>query len=245
MIGSGGFGDTVHGDKFTGDKIGGDKFGGDKIMGDVIGRDKVSFRAHRPVDPRVILIMSANPRGTSALRLADEVREISAAVTRAQARDRVAVHTAAALRLDDLQQSLQQHRPALVHFSGHGTESDGLLVNDEFGLRQPVPPQALSRLFGILHDSLRCVVLSACSTYQQARAVAEHVPCVIGMRGAVPDDTAVRFATGFYEAIAFGQSVRAAFELGCNRIELHGHDDAGIPALLSDPGVAEQTFIVE
>jgi hypothetical protein len=109
---------------------------------------------------------------------------------------------------------LMRYQSIVAHFSGQGHPRDGIQVVDETGRPRSVPPHALSGLFGILSKGLRCVVLNACHTDEQAAAIAAHVPCVVGMRRQVLDDTAILFATGFYRGLADGKSIRTSFELG-------------------------------
>jgi hypothetical protein len=230
-------GDTVYGDKVGGDKFGGDQVHGDKYVGVELG--KRPGRTRR----RVILLMSADP-GRQPLRLDEEHREIDNAVAHAQAGERLAVRTAAAMRVDDLHQALLRHRPTIAHFSGHGSGSSGILLTDDRGRARPVPPAALSALFGILDGGPQCVVLNACFTDEQARSIAAHVPCVIGMRGPVLDDAAIRFAAGFYRGIAYGRSVRESYRLGRNQLELRAHPDADVPQLLEkEPGAANRPVV--
>jgi hypothetical protein len=226
-----------------GDTIFGDKYGGDHVRGDKIVNQNTGWQARRPVPRKVILVMSANPDRTRILRVDEERREIDRAVRHAQAGDRLAIHTADALRLDDLQQALLHHRPTIAHFSGHGDAFTGIAVTNDRGGVQPVPPAALSDLFGILRGGLRCVVLNACYTDEQARAIAAHVPCVVGMRSRVRDDTAIRFAAGFYEGIAHARSIRVAFELGRNRLDLHSQPDSDAPRLVATDGTADSPVI--
>src|SRR6185436_1153486 len=77
------------------------------------------------------------------------------------------------------------------------------------------------------------VVLNACYTETQARAIAEHIECVVGMSRAVTDSAAIRFAAAFYQALAFGQSVKTAFELGRNAIGLANLSEEDTPKLLA------------
>lgn len=225
-------GDTVYGDKYGGDHVRGHKF-----VGADLGRRSGRARS------QVILLLSANPDRQQPLRLDEERRQIDRAVRYAQAGDRLAVRTADAVRLDDLQEALLTHRPAIAHFSGHGSASAGILLTDDLGRARPVPPDALSELFRILRGGLRCVVLNACFTDQQARAIAAHVPCVVGMHSRVLDDAAIRFATGFYRGIAHAQSIGVSFQLGRNRLGLHGDADAVALRLFAAPGAADRPVI--
>lgn len=117
------------------------------------------------------------------------------------------------------------------------------MVADDLGHPRAVPPDALTELFRILRHGLRCVVLNACYTDDQARAIAAHVPFVVGMAGGILDDAAIRFAAGFYLGVAHGQSVGAAFQLGRNRLRLRAHPDADLPRLIAAPGAVDEPVI--
>ena len=90
----------------------------------------------------------------------------------------------------------------------------------------------------MLRDNIRCVVLNACYSEQQAQAIAEHIDCVVGMTNAVGDDAAIQFATAFYRALGFGRDVQTAFDLGTNLIGLQGLPDEDIPHLVAKRGDA-------
>lgn len=194
---------------------------------------------------RVILILSANPRFTSPLRLDEERRAIDRAVVAARRRDRLRIVVADAVREADLPAALMAHQPTVVHFCGHAAGPDGLVVNDDRGFARTVPPDALGDLFGHVGRSVQCVVLNACLAGDQAMAVARRVPCVVGMVGQVPDSVAIRFAESFYAAVASGESVLAAVGLGRHMVLRAGHPEAHAPVLFSDRAVAERTIIAD
>ena len=107
-----------------------------------------------------------------------------------------------------------------MHFSGHGSSNHTILLQTADGQSAAVTGTALRDLFQLGQARLRCVVLNACYTEEQAAAIAEVVDCVVGMSDAISDDAAQRFATAFYGALGAGQSVKTAFAAGCNRIDL-------------------------
>ena len=186
----------------------------------------------------VILFLAANPSTTTRLRLDEEVRAIDQALRQANYRDQFDLRQHWAVRVGDLQELLLRHQPHIVHFSGHGSPAGQLLLEDERGREFAVPPDALSRLFAILRDNLRCVVLNACYSESQAQAIAAHIDCVIGMPDAIGDAASLTFAASFYQALGYGRDVQTAFDLGCNRIDLQALDEPGKPKLLaqrSDP----------
>jgi hypothetical protein len=59
-------------------------------------------------------------------------------------------------------------------------------------------------------------------TEDQAAAIGQHIPFVVGMSKAIGDQAAVKFAVGFYDAIGAGRSYEDAFRFGCSAIELKG-----------------------
>ncbi|GHJ48958.1 hypothetical protein Cs7R123_63000 [Catellatospora sp. TT07R-123] len=238
-------GDIVHGDKINGDKIVGDKVAGSKVVYQNPGQHIPAPRDGRGRDGgerAVVLMMSANPNRDAPLRLDEERRAIDQAIVRAQAEHRLAFKIADAVRVDDLSHCLLRHGPAIAHFSGHGTAADGLVFSDDHGGARPVPPDALAELFAVLSDGLRCVVLNACYSAEQARAIAEHVPYVVGMRKWIDDEAAILFSTGFYEGIAHGKSVPVAFALGRARLRLHGYTGQA-PVLLAADGAGEEPVV--
>ena len=75
----------------------------------------------------VVLLASANPFDTGKLALDEEVREITAGVRATPGREIVQLRSAWAMRPLDLLTELNEQRPAVLHFSGHGV-ADGRLV---------------------------------------------------------------------------------------------------------------------
>ncbi|WP_437655780.1 CHAT domain-containing protein [Sorangium sp. So ce1182] len=178
-----------------------------------------------------ILFLSANPSDTAALQLDEELRQIGRRIRRAEYRKLFDIKVAPGLRAIDLPYELMDARPEVVHFSGHGSMTGELVfLNEADRSRRAIPPATLSRVFKQLKDKICCVVLNACYSEVQAQAIVEWIPCVVGMSRAVPDASAIAFAAGFYEALAFGRTVAEAFELGLSQIEL----SADAPANSSD-----------
>ncbi len=183
--------------------------------------------------PIKILILAANPKGSDHLRLDEEVREIKAVLEQSQFRDEFVVLQEWAVRVDDLQKLLHNHAPQIVHFSGHGTGADGLVLENELGREQPVSTQALTGLFK-LFPSVQCVCLNACYSEVQAEEICKYIPCVVGMNQAIGDKAAIQFAKGFYRALGAHRSFEEAYEFGLNAINLQNIPDASIPAFKSN-----------
>jgi len=181
----------------------------------------------------VVVFLAASPSGQDRLRLDKEVREIDASLRNSALRSKFQLEQCWAVRASDFQSALLRYRPHIIHFSGHGTKSGELVVENDFGDSTPVPPAGLGRLFGILQDRVKCVVLSACNSRQQADEIAKYVDYVIGMSDSIDDESAIIFSKAFYEALGYGQTFRKAFELGKNAIELHNQSDFAVPILIA------------
>ncbi|MGB3293127.1 MAG: CHAT domain-containing protein [Phormidesmis sp.] len=184
--------------------------------------------------PLKVLILTANPKlpNSDPLRLDAEVRLIEEALQRSKYRDRFQVNTKLAVRTTDLRRALLDHRPQIVHFSGHGTGQKGLMLENEAGSSQLVSTEALSRLFAVFQvGEIECVLLNACYSEVQAIAIHQFVDCVIGMNQPIGDRAAVQFAEGFYDALGAGSLYDEAFKIGCSAIDLEGSSEYSTPVL--------------
>ncbi|MEM6400366.1 MAG: CHAT domain-containing protein [Cyanobacteria bacterium P01_D01_bin.116] len=177
-----------------------------------------------------ILILAANPTDTKQLRLDEEVREIDAGLKRAKNREEFEIISKWAVRAEDLRRALLDYEPQIVHFSGHGSGTEGLALENNSGQMQLVSSQALAGLFEQF-SQVECVVLNACYSEVQAEAIHQHIDCVIGMNVAIGDKAAIKFAVGFYDALGAGRDYQESFKLGCNAIDLQGIPEYQTPQI--------------
>jgi hypothetical protein len=184
-----------------------------------------------------VLFLAANPHGTQPLQLDEEIRQITAKVRAAEYRDSLELVSRWAVRPDDLMQALLEVKPHVVHFSGHGSSAEELILLDDQGKPKPVRKEALVHLFRTLRDNVRVVVLNACYSRPQAEALVETIDCTVGMDRAIGDKAAIVFAASFYRAVGFGCSVKEAFELGKAALLLESIPEEKTPELLTRPGV--------
>ncbi|MEC4814544.1 MAG: CHAT domain-containing protein [Scytonema sp. PMC 1069.18] len=178
-----------------------------------------------------ILILSVNPIDTNQLRLDEEIREIQAALKRSKNREQFEIVTQGAVRVDDLRRSLLDHQPTIVHFSGHGSGSAGLVLENNSGQVQLVSTESLARLFKAFQNNIECVLLNACYSENQAEAIHKYIDYVIGMNRAIGDKAAIDFAVGFYDALGAGKSYEDCFEFGCGSIDLKGIPESETPVI--------------
>ncbi len=182
--------------------------------------------------PLKILFLAVNPKGTAQLRLDEEFRNIDEALRKSDFRHRFQIEQQWAVRVSDLQGLLLRHAPDIVHFSGHGSAGSSLILEDIDGQPREIPPDALADLFGILNDTVRCVVLNACYSHGQATAIGHHVDAVIGMSEQIDDVASVAFAAAFYQALGYGKDVPTAFKLGVSQLRIYDLPSASMPQLL-------------
>ena len=208
-----------------------------------------------------ILFMASNPTNTGQLRLGEEHREVEQSLRESGMREKFSLTERFAVTAKSLFTALLDESPQVVHFSGHGqmikdnqaaSGSDtgyrslvfsladepepmegytgGIVVEDSEGKARLVKASALATLFGNI-SGIKCVVLNACYSESQAKAILEKVPYVIGMNTAVPDKTAIAFASGFYRSLGNGRDYENSFALAKSLVELEGLPGAGIPVL--------------
>ncbi|MCW5807212.1 MAG: CHAT domain-containing protein [Deltaproteobacteria bacterium] len=184
-----------------------------------------------------ILFLAANPANTPPIRLGEEARDIAHHLRVATHRDAFDLETRWAVRPDDVLLELNEHSPTVVHFSGHGDGAPGILLQDAIGNARPVDATVLRQLFKTMKGQIRIVVLNACFSDEQAEAIAEVIDIVVGMRAAIDDGSARRFAAAFYRGLAFGATIENAFDQGRLAIALDGLPDECAPILRVRSGV--------
>ena len=179
-----------------------------------------------------ILFLAADPTDQSHLRLGQEFREIEEQLALAMLRERFELTLPRlSLRPWDISRALLSERPQIVHFSGHGSLK-GLYFENEKGESHLVGSEALAALFEVFANQVKCVVLNACYSDRQAKAIARHIEYVVGMDRTVSDKAAIAFAVGFYQAIGAGRPIEEAYKLGCAQINLQGMPEHFVPVLI-------------
>lgn len=116
-----------------------------------------------------VLFLAANPIKKNILSLDEEIRAITKRIRMSEHRDSLDLIPVLEARPDDLLQALNQHKPHIVHFSGHGAPEGQIFLDDNDGNPTPVNADTLQRLFSSLKDNIRLVVLNACYSKVQAK----------------------------------------------------------------------------
>ena len=167
--------------------------------------------------PKTILFLAANPSGTDKLDLKQEVEQVEKELQRLQSREQFEFKQQWATTLEALRHALLDHKPNIIHFSGHGAGQTGIVLEDEAGNRKDVDGETLANFLEPFE--IDCVILNACFTALQASSIVQHVDFVIGMNQPIIDEAAIQFAIGFYDGLASGESIPVAFKLGCTNVQ--------------------------
>jgi hypothetical protein len=223
---------------------------------------EVRYVEVRPPQPEIlrVLYLTANPEATEEtvtmpdgseqrygtwLRVDQEVRQVRQALRGSKYRELVQVDHAPAATISDLLNGLNDHRPHIVHFSGHASPH-GLLMENEVGGEDgaDVTFALLARVLGATDDPPRLLVMNACDSLAGADAVLQTVPAVIGMSDSIGDTSAIVFASAFYSAIASAQSLSTALEQAKVRVLASALDGSDLPELRTRENVDPASLIL-
>lgn len=184
-----------------------------------------------------ILFISASPSQHERLGSDVELRDVDQKIRAALPPGHFEIAVAMAAQRRQLQQLLLVHAPDIVHFSGHGDSKRGILLEDENRNAAPVGGKALADLFSIVRGKPSIVFLNACSTKETARAFRNIVDYTIAMNRPIADISAIAFASAFYDGLARGLHVPAAFGAGLAQLQLMKLPSKTTPELFIAPGV--------
>jgi tetratricopeptide (TPR) repeat protein len=188
---------------------------------------------------RILFLASDSADGASRLRLDKEFREIGEKINIGTMRDRLQLLSEWAVKIGDLQQALLRHQPDIVHFTGRGCRNRGIVLADNAGNNKAIDRHAFAELFSVLKDNIRIVVLNGCYAKRQVAGLAETIDFTVGVNGGISDEAAIVFAAYFYQGLAFGRTVREAFDLAVIQLEIEGLRAGARPALVARDGVAD------
>jgi hypothetical protein len=192
----------------------------------------------------VVLFLASNPLNQQQLRLDDEVRAIQEMIRKADYRDAVKLESCWAVRPTDVMQAINEHKPTIIHFSGHGSQQDQIVFQDEAGNATFVSKDAIVQVMKACSGDIRLVFFNTCYSRNQAEAVVEHVDAAVGMNTAIGDEAARTFAAQFYSAIGFGKSVRIAFEQAKALLMLKGISEHDTPELFVSHDFMPEDLII-
>jgi hypothetical protein len=206
-------------------------YGGGSVYATQRGDINVSGQPPAAAERIRILLLAANPASSGRLAIDEEARQIGQRMRLADERDAYELITCWAVQPMDLLQYLNQYRPQVVHFSGHGDNAGQIVLADGHGGEHRVGADAVGELFRTANHSIRVVLLNACWSAAAVGAIGPHVDYVIGMDAPISDEAAVVFAAAFYLALGFRCPVPQAFDQAVAALAVHGLAGRHIPRL--------------
>lgn len=186
-------------------------------------KKKVSERVddvEQELDRPVILFLAANPSG-DRLNMRNEHSEIAETLADRTLPVRFELIPRFGPDAGDMIDEIDAYSPTVVHFCGHGRSTDpeteqagGLLFFDDAGQGAKVADaETLEKIFGRIRQAnpnLQLVVLNACYSEPQARAVSRNGIYAMGADDLLASKAARHFAAGFYWKYARSGNIREA-----------------------------------
>lgn len=194
----------------------------------------------------VVAFFASDPGSTNEDKLAldEEARLIGIQIRASKHRDAVRLESRWAVRPMDLLQAVNELRPSVIHFSGHGSALEELVLQDDFGAPKHIAKEIIVQTLSLTSDSVQLVFFNTCFSRNQAQGCVQHINAAIGMNRAIQDNAARTFSAQFYSAIGFGLSIPKAFEQARALLLMEHPTQADIPALYLKEGVAEEDLIL-
>lgn len=187
-----------------------------------------------------VLYLTASPRTPNlpGLRVDTEVNNVLKALRGAGRKDIVDLLQRPAASIEDMVHGLNDHRPHVVHFSGHA--ENGLLFDTADPLEvgdQLVGYDTVARVLAATDQPPTLLVLNACRTVEGVERLKEVAAVVVATNDTVTDASSAIFATHFYGAIAAGQSIGHAVEQARAMIALALPDDPNVLTINAADGI--------
>jgi len=117
---------------------------------------------------KTILYVSPDPRRAPRLRLQEEEREIRSTLRSSSNREGFSIETCPSARPRDITEAVLRVKPAMIHFSGHGTASGQLCFENDSGELKPVSCKAIASLLNAVEHRVEFVVLNCCYSASEA-----------------------------------------------------------------------------
>jgi len=191
-----------------------------------------------------VLFIASNPSDQTQLRLDEEIRGIQKKIRESDFREAIELKSVWAARPTDLLQAINEHKPTIVHFSGHGSDADELVLQDDTGNSQVVSKETLVELFKVVSSGIELIVFNTCFSENQANDVTAHVSAAIGMGKSIGDEAARVFAAQLYSAIGFGKSVGEAFGQAKVALMLQNISEEDTPRLYVSQDLNENEIVL-
>ena len=193
-----------------------------------------------------VLYLLANPASQESLRTDAEFRLVQDEVRGSKHRAKIELIISPAADTKSILNGINDHRPQIVHFSGHGG-NNGIWLDDgkvHKSIGRSMGFDLLTETLSATTAPPRLLVLNACDTLAGAKRILEAVEVVIAMSDSISDIGAATFAAQFYAAIASAQPISAALKQGILAMKAASLTDAHLPQMVFRKGVDPKKIVL-
>ncbi len=198
-------------------------------------RDLGEVQPDNSIDRTCFLFVSANAEGQPGLSIQSEIAKLRAVFGKHSTQ--VLFLPYDAIKYGDFVSYVRDHQPAVIHFSGHGTETNEILMQDDDGNVQAVSGDVLRHLLKIPGNAsnLQLILLNCCHSLSIAQKLKGHVQCLVAMDWKIDDTAAIKFSVEFYKQLLLGhgkqpllsiENCRAAFDNSQNILSVDKEDQS-------------------
>ena len=168
----------------------------------------------------IILYTASEPANPNPIETINEFNKIEEKIKTSRFREDFTIKSIFSVSYDKFIESIDENKPNIVHFSGHGTEKGKLVFCDDNG-KLLTTKKRIIEFFKIItnnkNNNLECVVLDACYSEILADEILKYVECVIGIRNQITPNTATEFFVDFYGSLSNQNTISDAFDITCNK----------------------------
>ena len=209
-----------------------------------LSKDPIVIEFEKLPEKITVLFIASNPTDQSQLKLDEEIRSITKKIRESKYRDSVELKSIWATQPMDLLQAINEHKPTIVHFSGHGSSNDELILQNDVGMATAVSLDAIVSMFKVFSSGIKLVVFNTCYSKNQANLITEHIPFAIGMNTAIGDRSAMIFSSQLYSAIGFGNSIENSYKQAKLAMMIEKSNEENTPKLYIQDGIDGEEIIL-
>jgi GTPase SAR1 family protein len=188
--------------------------------------EKLEDKLHN-LGRQVILFLAANPT-EKKLSFGEEFTHISLVFKEDALRNKFELIPHEGTTSDEMVDAIDKYKPDIIHFVGHGkkvnadTRRGGGLSFHSYDHQgeQTIDADTLSSMFRLIkneHPQLKIILLNACYSEPQAKALSCHDIYTIGSNDEIGSPAARVFAAGFYRQYALTNDVKKAVVKGLTK----------------------------
>ena len=165
-----------------------------------------------------ILFISSDPIDADALQTGKELSDIQNAIQAATYRDAFELIPSTYGLWTEISNDIASHRPEIIHFSGHSSDTGIQLVNED-GLAEELPAEKFADLLNCFEDyHPNLIFLNACFSAHQADTLLPYTQQLIGFFYAAEPNLSMEFAKLFYYRLVTGNTIKEAFNTSKNNL---------------------------